>query len=635
MVVEMYDGEERRVHARLRYAAFISYAHKDKHWASWLHRKLENYRVPKAAAHEHAGRRTLRPVFRDRDELTASSALGPALMDAIEGSGHLILLCSPASARSKWVNEEVRAYRKRHGAARVLPFIVDGEPGSGGDDDCLPPALLEPETPGGPPIEPICADARKHADGKRLAFLKLAAGMLGIGLDELVRRDQARRQRRMAIITGASMTASVATGALALYANDQRAEAVEQRQMAEANERRAEATVDFLVDTFAVANPATENARTITAFSILERSADRVETELANEPAVQVRLYQALGSIYKNLGLYDESDTMLFRGKKIAEPGSEAAAWLSLYSGLTMYHRGRLDEAEKTVSDTLHGIQDDWDKAAELRAWGNELLGLIHRDKLQIPQSLEFYTTAISLYIEMGPEYDTARARAIGVKGLVLAQDGRFTEAKAAYKEALKIYEREAGTKHIDYATTLNNLAFTQLQDGNAEAAIEGAKLALEILVSILDEEHPTLAQSRMNLGNSLYALERLPEAEEMYRSALNGLSSAYPEGHFETGFAHVYLAMSLSGQGQTEKALKHLQFAKKNYDIGYGQKHANHGDLEIHRAIVLHAAGRVKEAGNACIKGANILAETIGLDSVSAQGLLEKCAQRGLPITG
>ncbi|MGB3723716.1 MAG: toll/interleukin-1 receptor domain-containing protein, partial [Pacificimonas sp.] len=178
------------------YAAFISYAHKDKSWAAWLHRKLESYRLPKAADHEHAGRRPLRPVFRDRDELTASSALGPALMGALEGSGHLLLICSPTSAKSHWVNEEIRSYKRMHGAARILPLIVGGEPGTGGDDDCLPPALLEPEVEGGPPIEPICADARPHADGKRLAFLKLAAGMLDIGLDELVRRDSARRQRR-------------------------------------------------------------------------------------------------------------------------------------------------------------------------------------------------------------------------------------------------------------------------------------------------------------------------------------------------------------------------------------------------------------------------------------------------------
>ena len=56
-----------------RYRAFISYSHKDRAWADWLHRALESYTVPKhlVGRHTSAGEVPARiaPVFRDREEL--------------------------------------------------------------------------------------------------------------------------------------------------------------------------------------------------------------------------------------------------------------------------------------------------------------------------------------------------------------------------------------------------------------------------------------------------------------------------------------------------------------------------------------------------------------------------------------
>ncbi|MEM1090262.1 MAG: hypothetical protein AAF552_12685 [Pseudomonadota bacterium] len=54
----------------LNYRAFISYAHKDEHWAAWLRKRLEGYRAPGRIVKEHnLTSNRLLPVFRDRDEL--------------------------------------------------------------------------------------------------------------------------------------------------------------------------------------------------------------------------------------------------------------------------------------------------------------------------------------------------------------------------------------------------------------------------------------------------------------------------------------------------------------------------------------------------------------------------------------
>src|SRR6266508_2691728 len=97
-----------------KYRAFVSYCHADTKWARWLHRRLEGFRL-----RELAGRDGLRgpvpsslaPIFRDREEFTAGHSLSDQTLAALEASGVLIVLCSPAAAGSRYVNEEIRLFK--------------------------------------------------------------------------------------------------------------------------------------------------------------------------------------------------------------------------------------------------------------------------------------------------------------------------------------------------------------------------------------------------------------------------------------------------------------------------------------------------------------------------------------------
>jgi len=196
------------------YRAFISYSHRDKAHVRRLHREVESYRIPpkligKVTSVGEVPRR-LTPVFRDRDELPASSDLGSQLSAAIRGSMFLIVICSPASAKSHWVEQEIINFKRHHGEGNLLALIVGGtpygsqQPGKE-DDECFPRPLRYVLGPDGEltdvPTEPIAADLRPDADGPRLARLKLIAGLTGLKLDELVQRETQRRMRRLAMVT--------------------------------------------------------------------------------------------------------------------------------------------------------------------------------------------------------------------------------------------------------------------------------------------------------------------------------------------------------------------------------------------------------------------------------------------------
>jgi WD40 repeat protein len=233
---------------RSRYAAFISYRHvePDRTWAKWLHHALETYRVPsKLSAGQRLGARIGR-VFRDEEEFAASSDLKEAIQEALEESRFLIVVCSPRTPASKWVNREVERFRELGRAGKVLALLIEGEPA-----ESFPEALTtirravveapsrsreEIET-----IEPLAADVRalsglrpqSRTALKQTARLRLVACILGVRYDDLRQRDHERRTRRLALVSLLLAFLLVVIGGLGLEALVQRNEAVYQRGEAE------------------------------------------------------------------------------------------------------------------------------------------------------------------------------------------------------------------------------------------------------------------------------------------------------------------------------------------------------------------------------------------------------------------
>ncbi len=189
------------------YDAFISYSHRDMAWARRLQRRLESFPIPRGLGEETLLRRL--KVFRDQTDL-AGVELQASLERELRAARYLIVLCSPHSAASRWVNEEVRLFQSLRGDAFVIPFIVEGEPGS--DDpalECYPPALRSGKELLGANVQEI---------GKDKAFLKLASILLGVRFNRLVDREK-RRRARTALIAGALAAAVMGSVSFLLLRN--------------------------------------------------------------------------------------------------------------------------------------------------------------------------------------------------------------------------------------------------------------------------------------------------------------------------------------------------------------------------------------------------------------------------------
>jgi hypothetical protein len=204
----------------LKYRAFLSYSHANTSVAQRVHRRLEGFHLDK----ELVGRvtpmgaipKTLRPIFRDRQDFDAGASLGAETIAALDDSATLILLASPAAARSKYVNEEVRLFRSRHPGRLLIPLIVEGDTGDP-EKECFPPALRFAVGPDGAitdtHVDVLAADLREKGDGFELALAKVVARLIGLAPDDVYRR--AERERRRQNRLHAAVAATIAALAIA------------------------------------------------------------------------------------------------------------------------------------------------------------------------------------------------------------------------------------------------------------------------------------------------------------------------------------------------------------------------------------------------------------------------------------
>lgn len=237
-----------------KYWAFVSYSHRDGKWAAWLQRRIETYTGHKKLVGGLNRRgesvpERLFPVFRDREELEGVPDLPARIQEALRQSRYLFVICSPRAAASRWVNEEIKAFKALGREQNVLALIVAGEPNASdqpafGLPECFPEALRYRVGPDGQlteeRTEPGAADAREGKDGKRNALLKLLATLLGVSLDELRQRDQERRRRRGLILTASLAVLAVVLAGLAGWALQQKGLA--DNNAAEASRQRDEAS---------------------------------------------------------------------------------------------------------------------------------------------------------------------------------------------------------------------------------------------------------------------------------------------------------------------------------------------------------------------------------------------------------
>ena len=559
---------------QFKYRAFISYSHADEKWARWLHRSLETYRIPKRLVGQKTAMGAvpakLAPVFRDREELASATDLGSKLTEALEGSACQIVICSRSAASSHWVNEEILAYKRLGRSDRIFSLIVDGEPyasGTSGEEqeECFPPALRFQVGADGnltqTPAEPIAADARPGKDGKAHAKVKLIAGILGVGFDDLRQRELQRRNRRLAIISTSAVAGMVFAIGLATTAIIARNDAERQRERAEKEAETARSTASFMIDLFAVSDPGEARGKTITAREILTTGADRISSELSDQPEIQASLMDTIGKVYTSLGLYDDAREMLDETVELrrALPGvlPTEFAQSAYHLGNVLTEKAEYERAEEIYREALAALSGEESESQALRLNLTAALAELYFRTGRYAQAEPLLKRVLEERRKLLGDNHPQVADAIEELGLNLFDQGKFPEAEDRLRESLALRRAILGNApHPEIAQNLMNLALIRRYMRDFEESEALYLQTLEMNRQLYGESHPEIANVMVNLADLHAILGELERAESLYLDVLAMNRQLLGEEHPQVALTMKNLAFVYHDENKLEDAL-------------------------------------------------------------------------------
>ncbi len=231
--------------------AFISYKREDSSVAAWLYRKLNWYRYPAQLvdeANQPTHSKYTRPVVRDKNNLRVSSeAFDADIRAMLEESQYLLVLCSPKAAASQYVNNEIEYFLKIAGEPnpfeRILPLIIAGSPGKGGELECLPPALRVPEILDRNLPSFIPDEGEKIQYGRERGFIETVSYLLKVDRNKLFNEYQRQQRRTLQIRLMLACGTLLALGILTIWAFT--AERKAEVALAKANYQEASRLLDL------------------------------------------------------------------------------------------------------------------------------------------------------------------------------------------------------------------------------------------------------------------------------------------------------------------------------------------------------------------------------------------------------
>jgi eukaryotic-like serine/threonine-protein kinase len=362
--------------------------------------------------------------------------------------------------------------------------------------------------------------------------------------------------------SGAVLAASVVV--LALLAGGAAAtlglvEARRAQLRAEQSAATAQQVAAFLVGIFEVSEPGEAQGNTITAREVLDRGADRIRADLADQPVVQARLMKVMGDVYRQLGLFTPAQALLEGAVAAAEraPDPDEAGIVSALHGLGIVHseKGDAATAEALLLRSLDLARQRRPVDPVQIARSARTLGGVYIQLGRHSEAMPILVEALAMQERtLGPEAPAVSVTLANIGAMYLHQ--RLPDRAEPYlRRSLAIDEARHGPDDYRVAESLSLLGVMYFLQQRYDEAVAAHERAFVIWDRDLEPDHPRIASSHHNLGDARAGQRRFGEAEAHLLQALSLKQQTFGPGSTSTASTQKSLANVYRDQARYAEA--------------------------------------------------------------------------------
>lgn len=315
----------------------------------------------------------------------------------------------------------------------------------------------------------------------------------------------------------------------------------------------------FLVELFEIADPERTPEGPIDTRQLLDRAADRLRTELRDQPLIRARLLHTIGTIYTNMAQLEPAEALLREALTIRlrelPPGSPEVTDTRDRLGIVLRRRDRLEEAETLLRENLAAREaatepDPVAVAEALNSLGNLLWSqrnyeeaeAVHRRALGIRER------------ELPPDHPDL-ADSLNNLGALLRDLRRYPEAQDVLRRAADKFSRSMGPEHAKRGATLFNLALIEDSTGEWRDALGHAREAAEIWSAAYGADHPRTGNARYQYAIALRRMAHYRQSAAVARELVRTEEEAAEPDPARVARSLNDLALSLGELGDFEAA--------------------------------------------------------------------------------
>lgn len=403
-------------------------------------------------------------------------------------------------------------------------------------------------------------------------------------VERLVRiQGKPRRRLRRALASGIALAFLLAGIKYTVDLGHQKRQALQARD-------EADNVVKFLVNLFSVSDPGEARGNTITAREVLDKGAREISQGLEKQPLTRARMMDAIGTVFRKLGLYTQAEPLIAGALEIREKELKP---------------NHLQVAESLIS-----------------------LAALRQAQGRFQESRELYQRALNIRTRALPPDDLLIAEAKLGLGEILFELRELPEAEALFKSSLEIREKRLGPDHQGVAESLLDLGWLYYSDSQFDKAEVYFKQSLPILEKSLGPDHPQVAESLNKLGGLCLWLRRYQEADDYYHRALAIRQKVYGPDHPRVADSYDNLGLLYEYQGSWAEAREYAQKALAIRQKVLGENHPDLARCYFSLGTLDHRQGAFLAAERSYRTAIAILEQAYGQETVEIAPLLGNLAE-------